>query len=89
MLADYKKALSKSFVLQDLKKYKRFPAFVSSHNQIFSLFPEILNEAAGEFLTVDNVPKTKKQRRIIRRIRSRISIWQLIKDFFAGWRAVK
>jgi len=88
-LATYEKALNESFVLKDLKKYKRFPAFVSSHNQIFSLFPEMLNKAAADFMIVDDETKSKKQRRIGREIRSRLPLWQTLKNAYQGWRSVK
>ncbi len=88
-LSAYEKALNNSFVLKDLKKYKRFPAFVSAHNQIFSLFPEMLNSAATDFMTVDDETKADKQRRIGREIRSRLSLWQTLKSAYQGWRSVK
>ncbi len=88
-LSAYERGLNNSYVLKDLKKYKRFPAFVSSHNQIFSLFPEILNEAAADFMTVDDETKDDKQHRIGHDIFSRLSLWQAIKMAYQGWRSVK
>lgn len=87
-MSAYETKLNNSFVLQDLRKYKKLPGFISSKPQIFSLYPKIINDAATEFLTVDSVPKKQKQWKIWRQIiKKRRPLRKLLKDMYDGWRA--
>jgi electron transfer flavoprotein-quinone oxidoreductase len=88
VLAGYEHALRNSYVLQDLKKYKRFPAFMHSRPYFFSVLPEVLNASVSEFFTVDGTSKKKKFKQITQDIKSRISFWRLMKDAWQGWRAI-
>ena len=56
--------------------------------QNFSLYPDLLNEAAREMLTVDGVPKRKKQRQIFWDALKRRSPWRMAVDFFRAWRSI-
>jgi electron transfer flavoprotein-quinone oxidoreductase len=38
-LESYVERLQKSYVLQDLKKYRRFPSFLEKHEELFSTLP--------------------------------------------------
>ncbi len=89
-LAAYQEALNHSFIMKDLKKYRRFPGFLEKHRQeIFGVFPALSGMAAREMLTVDGMDKKKKQSRIWRSIRKKMTIAGLIRIVFDAWRSVK
>ena len=86
-LSLYKKKLTESYIMKDLKKYRHSYAYLESNRQLLTLYPEIINEAATEFLTVDGVPKREKQRKIFWSTLKKRSLWGLAKDAFSAWRA--
>ncbi|MFW5971245.1 MAG: FAD-dependent oxidoreductase [Desulfovermiculus sp.] len=88
-LSNYTHNLSQSFVLQDLKKYSRFPGFLHKHREIFATLPHLSGMAAREMLTVDGEPKRSKQTRIWKTIKQKMSFFRLLRLAFAAWRSVK
>lgn len=45
-LAEYKKKLDDSFVMKDLKKYRRMPEIFHKNKQFFTTYPDLLSRAA-------------------------------------------
>ena len=88
-LSTYVDKLWNTFVLKDLKKYKKFPGFLQNHTEIFNILPELGEHAAREMLSVDSVPKKTKQQAIWKQIKSRMSRWKLLKLAWDAWRSVK
>ena len=88
-LAGYVARLRDSFVLRDLKKYRRFPSLFQRHPEIFTTLPEWAGFAAREMLTVDGTPKKPKQGRIWSAIRGKMSLLQLLRLSWDGWRSVR
>ncbi len=88
-LEGYISRLQDSYVLRDLKKYRRFPQFLHNHHEIFTTLPQLGSFAAREILTVNGVPKKEKQKAIGREFKKRISRWRLLKILWDGWRSVK
>lgn len=88
-LEGYVSRLQDSFVLRDLKKYRRFPSFLNEHKEIFTILPELTGFAAREMLTVDGVPKKEKQHRIWAALRAKMQIPQLFRLAWDGWRSVR
>jgi len=87
MLSRYRHLLDESFVMMDLKKYRNLPEHIATHPDIFSTYPDMLNEAADEFLTIDGVPKKEKQRRIWKIIKRHRSLKRIAADVYRSWRA--
>jgi electron transfer flavoprotein-quinone oxidoreductase len=88
-LSLYKKKLDESYVMQDLKKYRNSYAYLEGNRQLLTTYPEIINEAATEFLTVDGVSKMEKQKKIFRSTLKKRSLFGLLKDAFSAWRAFR
>ncbi len=88
-LAVYRDLLEASFVLQDLRKYERLPDLVERRPDLLQVYPALLSEAIQEMLTVDGVSKREKQRRILRRLLSARPWWRILRDAYAGWRAMR
>lgn len=88
-LLGYVSRLRGSYILKDLKKYRRFNAFRLKHHEIFTTVPKLASFAAREILTVNGQPKKTKQKAIWREFRKRMSPIGLLKLLWNGWRSVK
>ncbi len=88
-LASYGERLAESYVLKDLKKYRRFGNFLYHHKEIFNQLPRLASFAGREMLTVNGVSKKEKQKLILKEIRQQMSIFKLLRLLWHGWRAVK
>ena len=88
-LRGYITRLQESYVLRDLKKYRRFGPFRLRHHELFSTVPRLAARAAREMLTVDGTPKKVKQREIWSTIRGTIGRFRLLKLLWDGWRSVR
>lgn len=88
-LAMYQRKLEDSFVLKDLRDLRNVPAFFRTHREFFGLYPRILNEAAKDFLTVDEHSKKEHRSEIFRTMRRRRPLWRIGKDMFEAALALK
>ncbi len=88
-LARYAGRLAESFVMKDMKKYRRFGTFLYHHKEIFDQLPRLASFAGREMITVNGVGKKEKQKLIFRKLRQEFSIPRLLRLLWEGWRAVK
>lgn len=79
-LAAYQRKLEDSFVLKDLHDLRNAPGFFRTHREFFGVYPRILNQAAREFLTVDEKPKRSHMAEIFRIVRHNRPLWRIGKD---------
>jgi electron transfer flavoprotein-quinone oxidoreductase len=87
-LAGYAAALQGSYVMKDLKKYRRFNRFLLNHKELFSTLPRLGAFAAREMLTVDGVSKKEKQTSIRRKIQGAIPLARLARLLWTGARSI-
>lgn len=88
-LAEYQRRLEDSFVMKDLKKYRRIPGFLHNHKHVFGLYPRLISAAAQTWLRVDGVDKRSKEKQIFNAFRGGRSLFGLIGDAFKlarSWR---
>ncbi|MFB8829702.1 hypothetical protein ACE0DR_11070 [Azotobacter sp. CWF10] len=88
-LAEYKKKLDDSFVMKDLKKYRRMPEIFHKNKQFFTTYPDLLSKAAQTLIRVDGVDKKTKEKEIRKNFVESRSLFGLIGDAFKFWRAVE
>jgi electron transfer flavoprotein-quinone oxidoreductase len=88
-LAAYAEKMSESYVMKDMKKYRRFGGFLYSHKELFNELPAAATLAAREMLTVNGVGKKIKQKSIMKQITQRVSLWKILKIMWHGLRAVR
>ncbi len=88
-LRSYADRLRSTFVMKDMKKYRRFNPFLYEHTELFTTLPSALGNAAREMLTVNGVPKKRKQKMIWKNLRKRITPLGILKLLWDGWRAVR
>jgi len=83
-LSLYQRKLEDSFVLKDLKDLRNAPGFFRSHREFFGTYPRILNQAAEELLTVDNLSKRARRSEIFRMVRRHRPLWRIGRDVLEG-----
>ncbi|NRP75508.1 Electron transfer flavoprotein-ubiquinone oxidoreductase [Ensifer psoraleae] len=89
-LSLYKVMLDKSFVVKDLRKYKDMPALLHTNSRnFFMTYPQLLSQAAQNFVRVDGTPKIEKERATKAAFIKARSRWGLLSDavrFALAWR---
>lgn len=87
-LAAYRDAITDSFVIKDLRKYRHVPRLLEHNRQFFTDYPEMVNHAVAKMLEVDGVDKGTKQREVLRAFRTRRGLGGLMGDAFKLWHAL-
>ena len=89
-LAGYGERLAESYVIKDMKKYRRFGKFLYQHKEIFDRLPRLASFAAREVLTVNGISKKQKQKLILQEFRrQKMPLFRLLRLLWQGWRSVK
>jgi electron transfer flavoprotein-quinone oxidoreductase len=86
-LGDYRRLLEDSFVLKDMKKYRKVPGLLHGNRQLLDLYPRMLSQAAQTWFRVDGVDKRTKERQIMRDVRQARGWRGLLGDAFKVARA--
>lgn len=87
-LAAYPARLFDSFVIKDLKKFKKLPKALENNPQLFEKYPRIMEEFVRDLFTVDGESKNKKQVRLLKKLLKQESICGLIKTALAARRVI-
>lgn len=86
-LATYKKMLDASYVMQDLKLYRRTPHML--HNdRIYTAYPDLLCGIMDEIYRIDGTPKDTMTRLLMRTVKEKIGLKNMLADVYSGWRAL-
>jgi electron transfer flavoprotein-quinone oxidoreductase len=88
-LKGYGDRLAASFVMKDLKKYRRLSGFLYNHKELFTELPELASFGAREMITVNGVSKQIKEKSILDKIRKEMSIPKIIRLIWQAWRATR
>jgi electron transfer flavoprotein-quinone oxidoreductase len=79
-LAEYKRRLEESFVMKDMKKYKKIPGFLHRNKHFQGLYPRLLTAAAQTWFRVDGTDKRTKEKEILQSFRQSRTAAGLIGD---------
>lgn len=85
-LASYKTLLDESFVMKDLKLYKKLPAFLENP-RMFSQYPQIVADIMADMFIVDGAPAKPLRKKIMARAKQ-VGYLNLIKDGIKGVGAI-
>ena len=89
-LAGYGDRLADSYVIKDLKKYRKWGKFLHHNSrEVFDQLPRLASFAGREMITVNGVSKKQKQKLIMNAIRKETSLFRLFRLLWRGWRSVK
>ena len=84
----YDQLVRDSWIYRDLHKYRNMGRFFEHHPEFFGFYPELLNEAAREMLTVNGVSKRAKQRKIFWDALRQRNPLKMALDFYGAWRSI-
>jgi len=85
-LSRYRQRLEESYVLRDLRKYRRIPEFFTHNSRFFTEYPEAINELAYMWHVVDENTKEEHIKNMKRELLKRRSRLGLMRDMFNVWR---
>ncbi len=88
-LKGYGDRLARSFVMQDMKKYRRLSSFLYNHKELFTELPELASFGAREIITVNGISKKVKEKSILDKIRKDMSIPRIVRLMWQAWRATR
>lgn len=88
-LRSYGDRLAESFVMKDLRKYRRLGNFLYRRKEIFNQLPELASFGAREIITVNGVSKKDKEKSILAKIRKGMSIPRIVRLIWQAWRATR
>ncbi|MEW5806256.1 MAG: FAD-dependent oxidoreductase [Acidobacteriota bacterium] len=78
-LFSYVERLNESFVMKDLKKFKRFFEFAHRNREIFAEYPSIFAELLQDFFTISMESKEEIQKRVLKKYRSKIGYMKTLR----------
>ncbi|WP_226681501.1 FAD-dependent oxidoreductase [Sutcliffiella horikoshii] len=88
-LDQYRINLMKSFVGQDMKKYKDSTHHFNKFPQYFDQYIPMVNRAASQMFTVDGQSKWQKQKKIWKDLGSPKEKLKLARDAYRAWKVMK
>lgn len=86
-LSCYQRRLEASYVMQDLKLYRRTPHML--HNdRIYTAYPDLLCSIMDEIYRIDGTPKDTMTKLLLRTVKEKIGLKNMIADVYSGWRGL-
>ncbi|MEQ8202021.1 MAG: FAD-dependent oxidoreductase [Syntrophomonadaceae bacterium] len=84
-LQNYQRYMEESFVLPDMKLYRKFPHFLEGTPRIFAAYPRMAVDMLTDMFVMDGKPAQPLMKKMMPHVK-KIGIWNLIKD---GWKGMK
>lgn len=85
----YETRLRDSFVVKDLYKFRNLVSLLEQNPHLLGEYPEMLNQAARMYFTIDGTPKEQVFKDIMGVFTKKRGMSGLVKDMFKAWRALK
>ena len=86
-LASYKKLMDDSFVMKDLKLYKRAPQMLHN-NRIYNEYPELVCSVMESLYKIEGTPKESLTKLFLKAAREKVGLKNLAADGLGAWRAL-
>ncbi|MEG1561889.1 MAG: FAD-dependent oxidoreductase [Raoultibacter sp.] len=86
-LSGYVRALENSFVLKDLKQFKRVPSFMEGFGRMFKGYPEMTRDMMNKMFIVDGTPVQPMKKQMMPIVK-RVGILNLLKDAKGAMKAL-
>ncbi len=87
-LSSYQKKLEETFIIKDLKKYKKSSEYFDHNPELFALYPELVSDAMYTFFNVDGTPKKDVQKKMMRDAFKKRHVMSMAKDVYNFWRVL-
>ncbi len=69
-LSYYQKLLNKSFVMKDLKRYRKMNRFAEANPEFFDAYFNAITQMAVDYFAINELPKRQQELRMLKRFRS-------------------
>lgn len=86
-LARYRELLEESYVMKDLKTYRRAPKMLHN-NRIYQEYPEVVCSVMEYLYRIDGAPKENISKLFLKTAREKVGLQNLVADGFSAWRAL-
>jgi len=77
-LSAYRDRLDDSFVMKDLKKYRRVESWCHANEKYFKTYPDLLLDVLEGYFTISETPKSEIQKAAYKRLRAAIPPWKAL-----------
>lgn len=84
----YQDKLENSFILKDLRQYRKFSKFLNTHHDFMDVYPNFLNSALGKFFSGFGKPKKQLYKEILGSLTSRKPLLKAVGDIVAFGRTI-
>jgi electron transfer flavoprotein-quinone oxidoreductase len=81
-LSKYQERLNNSFVMKDLKRYRKLNRFADNNPEFFDGYFNAITQMAVDYFAINELPKRKQEFRMLKRFRAGL------RDYFASENAV-
>jgi electron transfer flavoprotein-quinone oxidoreductase len=88
-LRAYRAKLEESFVLKDLKQYRRITDFLESTPHFMGTYVDFMNDAALRYFTAQGMPKREMEGEILGLLRGRRSFFGIAHDIMKLLRGMR
>ncbi|MBK1700108.1 FAD-dependent oxidoreductase [Thiococcus pfennigii] len=88
-LRAYRRRLAESFVLKDLKQYRRMTDLLDSTPHLLGTYVNFINEAAQRYFTAHGIPKREMEAEILGLLRERRSFLGVARDLMRLLRGMR
>jgi electron transfer flavoprotein-quinone oxidoreductase len=88
-LAPYRQKLENSFILKDLKKFRKAPDFFNANPHILKKYPGHVTQWLEDYFTITETPKAEVERNILNKIKKDIGWFRFAKDMLGVGRSVR
>lgn len=88
-LKQYRKRLENSFVLKDMKQYRRMTDFLDSSPHVLGTYANFLNDAALRYFTAHGMPKRDMEKQIVGLLQEQRSFVGVAQDMLKLLRAMR
>lgn len=86
-LTAYKKLLEESYVIKDLKQFRKAPHMLHN-NRIYQEYPELMCSFMENIYRIDGAPKENVTKQFLKSAREKVGIGNLVADGFSAWRSL-
>ncbi|MFQ7971159.1 MAG: FAD-dependent oxidoreductase, partial [Eggerthella lenta] len=86
-LAAYEQLLDGCYVLQDLKRFRRFPRYMEETTRIFNEYPAMARDIMLNLFKVDGHPQARIKDKLLGPLK-RVGLWRVAQDGRKGMKAL-
>ncbi|RLI33513.1 FAD-dependent oxidoreductase [Candidatus Bathyarchaeota archaeon] len=86
-LSKYERMLNDSFVLKDVKRYRRFPEFLERYSDMLADYPRMFGEFLAQIYSADERPKEDKVKEAFARLGGKIGLLKALLFLLKLWRS--